>query len=48
MAASLMTPMASSLTGNVLGKGVMRARKGDRRAGVVYNSMDNAGKKFKF
>ena len=48
MAASLIAPMASSLTGNVLGKGVMRARKGDRRAGVVYNSMDHAGKKFKF
>ena len=38
---ALLAPIAASLIRNVLGKGVMRARRGVMRAGTKYNNMNH-------
>ena len=44
MAVSLITSMASSLTGNIFE--LWEKKKGDRTAGTEYNNMDHTDKKF--
>ena len=44
MAVSLITSMASSLTGDMFE--LWEKKKGDRTAGTEYNNMDHTGKKF--
>ena len=46
MAASLVTPVASSLVKGFFGIGVMRSGRGVMGAGREYNNMEHLDKKF--